>query len=171
MERLNLREQVRERPIVHHNIVGPRLPLCSGGLGLDDGLHLSFAILIPGHGALELERLRGVDQEDPIHQRCLPCFEKQGRDENRVRRRGGGQARAQRFPNARMEQGLKPVPLCLIRKDACSKGCPVKRAVGLKDFPSEVLRNGGQRRLPGLDHLAGGEVRVYYRNAESFKVI
>jgi hypothetical protein len=70
-----------------------------------------------------------------------------------------------------MKQGLKPMPLRLVGKDAGAQRGAIEGAVGLKNVLPEVLGDGGQCGLPWLDHLAGGQVRVHHRNAKSFEMI
>src|SRR5262245_33649997 len=135
-------------------------------LRADHRERLRFRNRIAPHQALELRRLRRVDDEDPIDEVAEIRLDEQRHGHERVGRLELRELGARASADQRVQDGFEPAALVVVSEDQRAQRRAVELAGRQHHTGPEFRGDGGQAGLPGGDDLARHDVRVDERRAE-----
>ncbi len=167
MQRGDLLAQVLDPFRVRHHVVGHVEPRRTRRLGLERCFRLFPGHRVPCHEPFDLHGLRHVHDQDTVDMIASATLGQQRNHEYLV---GPGLCRGNRLAlhcgaDGRMQDRLEPGACRCVAEDELAQPTPVEPAVGVEHFAAKGLCDSGQRRLAGLDNLAGDEISVDQRHA------
>eukprot|EP01133_Synstelium_polycarpum_P008539 gene8539-10034_t len=148
VQSLDLGVQPGQVLVIDQHVIGMAQAVFTGGLGLENRLHLRFADAIALQGTLYLQRLRHVDHQHPLGHG------------DRVRRLCTRQVAANLLGDQRVQQRLQPAALVGHFEDQLAQRAAVQLPVRLQHTRTEMPGNLRQGRAPGFDYPARGVVGV-----------
>eukprot|EP01132_Coremiostelium_polycephalum_P018041 gene18041-21534_t len=155
---LDLGVQPGQVLVIDQHVIGMAQAVFTGGLGLENRLHLRFADAIALQGTLYLQRLRHVDHQHPLGHG------------DRVRRLCTRQVAANLLGDQRVQQRLQPAALVGHFEDQLAQRAAVQLPVRLQHTRTEMPGNLRQGRAPGFDYPARGVVGVNQVHAKPDEV-
>lgn len=153
------------------DVVGQCQPRLSTGLR---GQHC-FGVLSPDLIAMcqsfDLDRFGHVNHQHPVDPWPATRFCIQGDDQQAIRVFGHADLPQRLFGNQRVQDGFKSCPAGFVRKDGIAHSAPVEPTLSVEKLWTEFPLDLPQSRLAWLDDLAGNDIGIYDRNAETGEVI
>ena len=171
----DLRRQRDKVTIIRDDVVSGRPAPGPIGLCGKDRASLGEGRAVACLQSADLRRLIGIDDQYPIDASACAALDQEWNGEDLVGPACTGRARVHFGADRGMGQGLEPPSRidCFspLAEDACAQRPAVERAIGRQDLLAELRANLPEECRARCDHVAGDDIGVDDRHAESRKEI